>query len=632
MSIDVTRVKDDLYQAVNAKTLEEMVIPADKPSTGGFMVLAETMEELLRNDLDAMVEGKIPCENAEEEEMLAFYKKSRNFAERDEAGAAPVLPLLEQIRAVAGLEDLASLTKEWINKGLPSLFHLGVMADMMQATKNALYLIPPQIILPDKSYYENEVGEQLLEIYRMMSHNVLSEAGIPEADITKLVEDTFSFDKSLAPLMRSAEERADYTKMYNPRSVEEIRGYHPDFNLATLLQELVHPELKQVIVTEPEFFEHLVELITEEKLDQIKSWLIVKCLNFATPYLSESLRQKGSFFALQLMGILELEDKEKHAFNLTRSTYDQVLGQYYAKKYFGKEARADVEDMVKTMIDVYKERLAENTWLSKETIEKAIIKLDAIDSLIGFPDSYPDHYKKMKVDPEKSLLETVLDFNQIVSAVQKAKWAKDVDRKEWHMSADTVNAYYSPTSNVICFPAAILQEPFYSLKQSRSANYGGIGAVIAHEISHAFDNNGAKVDAEGNLVNWWKEEDYENFSARAEEMVKLWDGIEIYGGKVNGRLTVSENIADAGGLTCALQALQREENYKLQDFFYNWARVWCQKGREEYLQLLLNVDVHSPNPLRANMPVRSIDEFYTAFDVKEGDRMFLKEEERITIW
>ena len=312
--------------------------------------------------------------------------------------------------------------------------------------------------------------------------------------------------------------------------------------------------------------------------------------------------------------------------------FNQVVGAYYARKYFGADAKADVEHMVRQMISVYEERLKKNDWLSPETREKAITKLEHLGVQVGYPDKIPAVYDHLKVDPTKSLLENLVIMSRIVARNQFAHFGKPVDRMRWEMSPATVNAYFHPFKNVIVFPAAVLQAPFYSLKQSSSQNYGGIGAVIAHEISHAFDNNGSLFDEYGNLNNWWTKEDAAHFKELAQAMIDEFDGLPFAGQKVNGKLTVSENIADAGGLSCALSAAKKEGDFDAQAFFINWARIWRTKARKEYQQLLLSIDVHAPQKLRANVQVKNLADFYEAFNIQSDDPMYLAPEKRVTIW
>lgn len=284
------------------------------------------------------------------------------------------------------------------------------------------------------------------------------------------------------------------------------------------------------------------------------------------------------------------------------------------------------------MIGVYKDRLANNTWLQKETIDKAITKLNVITPHIGYPEKLPETYAKKVIDENLSLVENARNLAKISIAHSWSKWNKPVDRDEWHMPAHMVNAYYDPQQNQIVFPAAILQAPFYSLDQSSSANYGGIGAVIAHEISHAFDTNGASFDEHGSLNNWWTDEDYAAFKERTDKVVEQFDGIDFAGGKTNGKLTVSENVADLGGLAAALEAAKKDADFSAEDYFTNFATIWRMKAREEYLQLLLSVDVHAPGKLRTNVQLPNFDDFFTTFDVKEGDGMWRQPEDRVVIW
>ena len=287
------------------------------------------------------------------------------------------------------------------------------------------------------------------------------------------------------------------------------------------------------------------------------------------------------------------------------------------------------------MIGIYQDRLEKNEWLSKETRTKAITKLNKLGVQVGYPEKIPAFYEKFTTTSKAdggTLVANSRKFSRIVREDNFSRYGKTADRNEWEMSAATVNAYYHPFKNIIVFPAAILQAPFYSLEQSTSANYGGIGAVIAHEISHAFDNNGAKFDEYGNMNNWWTDADLNHFEKLAAKMIAEFDGIEFAGGKVNGTLTVSENIADAGGISCALAAAKKEADVSLDDFFTNWAKIWRTKAREQYQQLLLAVDVHAPAKLRANIQLQNVPEFFETYAITEGDGMYKAPANRVHIW
>ena len=634
MAIDKELIKANLYQAVNGEWLETAVIPDDKPSTGGFMNLRDGVEELLMADLDKMVAGEIGLTNDEQGEMLEYYQQAMDFDKRNALEAKPVQPLLEKLKALETIQDLQTLASEWVLYDLPLPFSLGIGPDMKDTSTYILGLSVPSTILPDTTYYQpgNEAGERLLTVYKDMSQKVLELMEFDADEAANLVEQAVEFDALFIPHMKSSEELADYTITYNPRTAEEIKNYSQDFDFLALFKELIGQDIDKAIVSEPEFFEAFQGIVNNDQIELLRAWLIVNLANSQTALLSEKLRQAGSLYQLALSGSPKTQSPEKHAYYITIGMFSQVIGDYYGKKYFGDQARQDVREMVEAMIDVYQNRLKANTWLTPETIELAIEKLDALDIFVGYPDTYPEIYTKLIVKDEASFYSNTAEFTRQFNERDFARWNKDVDRSEWGMSAATVNAYFHPNHNLICFPAAILQAPFYSVNQSRSENYGGIGAVIAHEVSHAFDNNGAKFDAQGNMNNWWTEADLEAFDQRAQAMIKQWDGIEFAGGKVNGKLTVSENIADGGGLTAALEATKQEDDANLAEFFINWARIWSLKARPEYQQLLLSIDVHSPAELRANIQVRNMDEFYETFDVKEGDKMYFAPEDRVVIW
>lgn len=288
--------------------------------------------------------------------------------------------------------------------------------------------------------------------------------------------------------------------------------------------------------------------------------------------------------------------------------------------------------MVHEMIEVYKERIKVNDWLKEETKKQAIKKLNTLTVLVGYPDELPEHYDKLEINDDDSLLDIRLKNNKLLTLENYSKYNKEPNRNLWGMPASMVNAYYSPLNNQIVFPAAILQKPYYSKDQHVSANFGGIGAVIAHEISHAFDNNGAKFDEFGSLKDWWTKEDLEAFEEKQKAMIELFDGLETGYGKCNGELTVSENIADSGGLRAALEASKTHSDHSYEEFFINWARVWRNKAQIEYSQLLLTVDVHGPAILRANMQLSNLEEFQEFYKLKKGDKMYLPKEKMVQIW
>ncbi len=625
--------RQDLYAAVNGAWEKTAVIPDDKPTTGGFADLAIDVEKNLMQDLADFESGAKAYDNPLMAKVVALYRIAKDFQKRDQDNFAPVAPDLKRVADLKDFADLQAQLSDWY-KTLPTPFGIQVDADMKDTAKNVVYAFAPSLFLPDKPYYDadNENGQQLLAAFKKMALQLLQMVDKTEDEAKALLDQALKFDASLVPFVKSAEEWADYTAMYNPKDFDTFSHYSQQLDLGQLVQDLVAAKPDKVIVAEPKFYEHINEILTPATFVNLKAWLYLNTLLSATGSLSEEFRQVGGQYHRALSGSKVAMSQTKSAYYIATNRFSQLVGDYYGRTYFGDAARQDVRQMVQKMIDVYKKRLAQNDWLSEATKTKAILKLSKIVIKVGYPDKIKPIYEKMQVDPNKSLYAVLKDISQVALADQLAKFKKPVDRTEWGMPAQMVNAMYDPSRNDITFPAAILQAPFYSLNQTSSQNYGGIGAVIAHEISHAFDNNGAKFDEYGNMNNWWTDEDYSIFKKLTQAMIEEFDGLPFAGGKVNGKLVVSENVADAGGLSCALEAAKNEPETDLKAFFINWARIWRMKAAKQYRQLLLATDVHAPNVLRANEQPKNLADFYTTFGVEPGDGMYLAPEKRVKIW
>ena len=634
MAVNNELIKDDLYEAVNGEWLKTAKIPDDKPATGGFNDLVDEIDKQLMDDFDAYAAGKEKSDDSRFNEMIKLYRLAKKFDWRKKVGPQPLKRMLASVENLNSYEDYQSQWKNWILAGMPSPISFDIDADMKNATVYALFASSPSLILPDKSYYEAEKKaqhDQLLQLWSSMVEALMDKLGYSKEEAKKIIDDAIKFDALLAPNVKSAEEAADYSKMYNPQTVAELASATDQLDIAAIIKQLVGEEPEKVIVTEPEYFKALNKIL-QDNFELFKNWALIRVIRENASYLDDEMREINGRYGRALSGSKKPVSQRKFAFYLARDMFSQVAGDYYGKKYFGPQAKADVHHMVEQMIKVYRGRLTNNQWLSKDTRDKAILKLDKLGIQVGYPDKIPALYDQFKVDEEESL---IANLNQLTVTANKelfSRWNKPVDRMRWEMSAATVNAYYHPFKNIIVFPAAILQAPFYSLKQSSSQNYGGIGAVIAHEISHAFDNNGSLFDEFGNLNNWWTDEDSAHFKQLAQKMIDEFDGIPFAGQKVNGKLTVSENIADAGGLRCALEAAKTEADFNAQEFFINWATIWRMKATEQYMQLLLSIDVHAPQKLRANIQAENLDDFYRAFDIKPGDEMYRAPEDRVHIW
>ncbi len=631
------RVQDNLYLSVNGEWAKTAEIPADRPRTGGFSDLDEGVEKQMLADFAGFRAHPETIKNPLLSEAVKLNELALDFQKRDADGVKPAATILAQVKSIKSWADFNQQLSQLILNGIVKPFTLDVQPDMKNTAVNLLYIDVPGLILPDKTYYaaDNENGKQLLAVWTQMAEAVLQKFAYSAAEATKLVDQAKQFDALIVPLVKNSEELADYTKQYNPYTFADFLKLAPEVDFATAIPAVLGETPEKVVVTQPHYFENLSQLVTAANFPFYQSWLLVNELLGTTGFLTEELRQLGGTYGRAIGGQKEAPTQEKHAYRLANGYFDDVVGQYYGEHYFGDAARQDVAKMVKTMINVYKNRLAKNNWLSQATKDKAILKLNMIEIKVGYPDKLQPVYQQLKVTPATEggdLLNNLLALDKVLRLNNFAKVKKPVDRSRWAMPGNLVNACYDPSFNDITFPAAILQAPFYSLEQSSSQNYGGIGAVIAHEISHAFDNNGAKFDEKGNMTNWWTKEDYSAFEKRTQAMIKEFDGIPYAGAKVNGKLVISENVADGGGLSCALSAAKEEADLDLQAFFINWAMVWRLKATKAFNQLLLSIDVHAPGPLRANVQAQNMDEFYEAFNVTGKDGMWLAPADRVNIW
>ena len=628
------RIQDDLYEYVNHDWLETAVIPDDKPSVGGFADLDTGVEKILLEDVKEMAKtGNYPDEDMAN--VCKLYNVLTDVKKRNHQGAKPVLKVLKRITKLKNVAALNRNLKDFVLDGLPLPFAFSVDADMKDTTKHMVNIQGPATILPDSSYYKEERAQQkemMLGLWTNMTKAVLTKCGLSEEEIELYVADTLKFDEIIGAIVKSQEEWADYPKAYNPMKVGRVNGLLKPIKFKKLLTDIFGYVPEMICVGDPRFLKEFHTLFNEENFEAYKHWAFVSELLSATSVLSEELRELGGTYRRALSGIAAAPTLEKFAYRFVSRIYSEPLGLYYGRKYFGEEAKADVVSIVKEIIETYKKRLENNEILSAETKEKAILKLSKIEIKMGYPDKVDPKYKRMGFDDSLSAYEIALKLGRVLREDNMEDLGKPVDRTKWPMPGPMVNACYNPFCNDITFPAAILQAPFYSIKQTRSENLGGIGAVIGHEISHAFDNNGAQFDENGNLFNWWTKEDFKKFAKKTKAMIDEFDGIELPWGKVNGKFIVSENIADNGGMGVTLQMMKENEDANYEEYFINWAKIWCMKAKPQYLQLLLSVDVHAPTILRANMQPRNFPEWYETFSVTAKDKMYLKPNKRVSIW
>ncbi|WP_412031678.1 M13-type metalloendopeptidase [Metamycoplasma buccale] len=630
-------IKKDFYEAVNGDWLKKHKIPEHRVGWGSFYQIDENLRKLKTNLLNKWVNDNSEIQDEPMLiEMIKLYKLVKDWKSRREHGLKPIMEKLHWVENLSSWKDVEDNYQYMAYNGyfLPLIFF--VEKDFKDSSKQILGLSDTPIILPEKNYYKDKnKSEQLLSVYSNMVKTLLFKIIKNKDKVDKLVNDRLALDKMFVEYALSAEESAEYTKLYNIIDIDKINQSIKVLDVNKITEKLVGQKVMDLNIINTKLLDGLNNLFNNETFELYKSSLYIETLLSACSLLDNKTREIAGTYSRALSGIKKPKSKDKEAIDFTISVFDMPFGLFYGKKYFGEEGKKNVEYMVHNMIKIYQDRLERNTWLGEKTREKAILKLSKIGVHIGYPSEIRPFYKNFivkKYNGFDDLLKNVNHFFALQREYEFKQYLKPVNKNLWSMSPALVNAYFNPNMNHIVFPAAIFNVPFYSPKQTSSENYGGIGAVIAHEISHAFDNNGANFDENGNMANWWTKEDKENFDLKAQKMIKLFDQVETSVGKCNGKLTVSENIADAGGVSCALEAAKLEKDFNVKKFYINFAKVWRNKYRDEFAKMLLNVDVHAPAKLRANIQIKNSDDFYKAFKIKENDPMFLNKKDRVKIW
>ncbi|TPR53852.1 M13 family metallopeptidase [Metamycoplasma neophronis] len=631
-------IKTDFFEAVNGEWIKKHEIPAHKSGIGSFEDIDSKLTKLKVKlfkewSKDA---STVPADPLIVE-MVKYYNLVRDGRQRRMSGVKPILKLLKLIEGLNSWSDVANKYAELALMRLTVPVPFSIMTDFKNSDVETIYMSDPVAILPEKGYYSNqEKKDNLYAVWSGMAMQLLRKFNKDENHNKRLVELALKWDTIVSELLLSAEEYAVIANIYNPVSMDVVDSTIKAIKFSPILNTLTKQNVDTVVAVSKTLVEGYDKVLVEENFEAYKAFLYIQTIIEKASLLDYQTRAIAKQYEMALKGQKKPKSNEHTAIDaVTFGFYKMVFGRYYGKTFFGEENKKVIENMIQKMINIYKHRLENNTWLSEATKAKAVLKLNKMEVYVGYPEKIDAYYEKFIVkhyEGWNDLFENSLEFTRIIVQSEFDKFMKKVDKDLWSMTPAMVNAYFSPTQNKIVFPAGILQAPFYSSKQSSSANYGGIGAVIAHEISHAFDNNGANFDENGNMINWWTEEDRKQFDLRAEKMVELFNGVKTEYGKCNGRLTVSENIADAGGMSCAFEAAQSESDFNIKDFYINFATIWKCKYREQLAKMLLETDVHAPGKLRANVQIKNSDGFYEAFDVKKGDEMYLAPEKRVKIW
>ena len=628
-------VASNFYQAVNKDWLLKTKIPADSPSIDNFYTLNEDIKGKLKKDIKNLGEGKETSDITGMSEFITFYKAASDYKQREKDGLEPLKPYLKEIEDIKDVNDLASKSASLTDKGIPLPFGYDVGTNAENTSQKQIQLSPPSILLPDVSIYKDEASKkQYLTPIETATQKALEMLGYSEKNSKRIVKEALEFDEIIAKYSLSNEEMSESKNLVHPKTAEEINAYSGSFKLYDVIKGIMGRDLETINVPNTKYFENYSKIVNQDNFSKIKSWMLVQEAMAASNSLTEDYRLNFQSISMAIMGTQKPVSKEDTVYEMSVNLFSDVMSVYYGRKYFGEEAKTDVTGMIDKIKNVYRGRLQQNDWLTEGTRNKAIEKLDKMKVFVGYQEDVDPGTKELHLDPNKSFFELSEDIAQFGKRYTIDHFDEPIDKNKWSGSAFDINAYYNPESNSINFPAGILQAPFYDKNQSTEKNYGGIGVVIGHEITHAFDSNGADYDENGDMHNWWTKADSKAFDKRIKAFEDQWNGLEIYGTKVNGKLTVTENVADAGGLSSTLQVLKTEMTKpNLKDYFENYADIWKQKASLQYNKYTMVQDVHAPNELRVNQQLKNLPEFYEAYpQIKEGDAMYLAPSKRISLW
>ena len=625
--------KDDFYAAVNKEWLDTSIIQPGYTMNGTIYEIQYNTNQQIAGLIKEIAAGKHEDGSAEDK-IQTLYGNILNWDARNAAGIAPIKPYLDAIEDAATLDELMAVHNQITKDTAASLLlGYGITQDLKDTDKKVLSFAAMGPTLP-KEYYTNEA---VLQVFAQYIATLLTLGGEENAEAAMTDALTYvEMEKMLSEAAMSQADMADINKVYNLYSAEDIKALFPEIDLDTIREADQLPATDTYVVTDPGLLEAAATLFTQENLEQLKLAARLSLLNGFGGFFNREFKDAAFAFNSVLTGVTEQASDEEEAASAVQSYLSDYLGQVYVEEYFSPEAKEGVIEMIEDILTVYEDRIEELDWMSDTTKDKAIEKLEAITVKVGYPDEWDARFDDVElrtVAEGGSYYENVIAMNKAVWAEAVAELNEPVDKGAWAMSAYTVNAYYDATSNSINFPAGILQAPLYDVNADYTENLGGIGYIIAHEITHAFDNNGAQFDAEGNQSNWWTEEDYAAFQTLCAEVEAFYDGVEaIPGVACNGELTISENVADLGALACITQIEGQQSKPDYKTLYESVARTWRSAASREMRTYLSTLDVHAPDKLRGNRVLQSLDEFFETFDIQPGDGMYLAPEERVQVW
>ncbi|MBV61374.1 MAG: peptidase M13 [Nevskiales bacterium] len=637
---DSVQPQEDFYRWVNGTWLEETEIPADRSNYGAFSVLDDRAEKQLRSMIETAAETDA-APGSDTQKIGDFYTSFMDVETVNALGAKPLAEEFGRIDALTSTDELPTLMAHHQLVNIGGIYGAYIWQDAKQSDQYTVYFVQSGTGLPDRDYYleDTEDFARIRKAYRAHIEKMLTLAGI-EAPATK-AEAIFDLETELARVQWTKVDSRDISKTYNKVTVDELAKLTPNFDWATFLTEM-GIELDAVVVAQPSFFEATSDLIANTDLATWQAYLKWQVIDDYAPYLSqEFVNGDFDFYGKTLRGTPEIRPRWKRGVAVVEESLGEVLGRIYVAEHFPPIAKARMERLVDNLLLAYEQSIKELEWMTDDTKAEALKKLATFKPKIGYPDKWKD-YSALEVRAD-DLFGNMVRSNLVESRREIAKLGGPVDPDEWHMTPQTVNAYYNPVANEIVFPAAILQPPFFNLEAEDAINYGGIGAVIGHEIGHGFDDQGSKFDGEGNLNNWWTDADRQAFDALGKQLIEQYNAYEpIPGYKVNGQLTLGENIGDLGGLSIAYEAYKLALNGRPapvldrytgeQRLFIGWAQVWARKYREEALIERIKSDPHSPSEYRANGTLENVPAFHEAFNTRPGDGMWKAPEDRVQIW
>ncbi|MGO1538959.1 MAG: M13 family metallopeptidase [Leucobacter sp.] len=639
------RPQDDLFRHVNGSWIARTEIPADKARYGSFAVLAENAEEAVR-DIITGTESPEPGAGAQTEadKVAALYASFMDTQRADELGAEPIRDEIDRVLATQSMQELTVLVAELERQGLGGFFGMGVDNDPGDPSRYIVFVMQGGIGLPDESYYREDQFAEIRDQYRAHIARMLGLAGLDDAE--RLADLTYELERRIASFHWDNVASRDIQKLYNLRTFAQLQELTPALNWSEYLAAMGAPEhaFAEVVAAQPDALTGLASLLVDGELEAWQAWALWQIVRSSAALLSQEIsRANFEFYGTALTGATEQRSRWRRGVSFVEGSMGEAVGRLYVEQHFDESAKATMDDLVEHLVEAYRESIAQLDWMGEETRERAIEKLEKFTPKIGYPVKWRD-YSMLEVDAG-DLVGNAHRVSEMEFARELGKLGKPIDRDEWFMTPQTVNAYYNPGFNEIVFPAGILQPPFFDKHADMAANYGAIGAVIGHEIGHGFDDQGSRYDGDGKLTDWWTETDRDAFEQRTKSLIDQYNALSPAGAegqKVNGELTIGENIGDLGGLAIAWRAYQHSlagEEAPVIDgvsgaerFFLSWAQAWQQTSRPAETVRLLTIDPHSPNEFRCNQIVKNLDAFHDTYGTAPGDALWMDPEERVSIW